>query len=58
MFKNFTITDRMGLRLQFDFFNVFNTPGNTPTPTNAGFAQTWQSAQAPRTLQISGRFYW
>jgi len=58
VFKSFPVTERVRLRVQFDFFNVFNTPGNTPTPTNAGFAQTWQSAQAPRTLQLSGRLYW
>jgi hypothetical protein len=58
MFKSFSITEKAKLRIQFDFFNVFNTPGNTHSPGNDGFAQTWQSANGPRTLQFSGRFSW
>jgi hypothetical protein len=60
MFKNFPVTERVNFRLQFDFFNVFNAPGFTSQPgsENTGFAQAWQSFNAPRTLQLSGRLSW
>jgi hypothetical protein len=59
IFKSFSITERARLRVQADFFNVFNTPGNNPVPAdNTGFQSTWQSYQDARTLQLSARFSW
>jgi hypothetical protein len=56
--KNFPFRERFNFRVQADFFNVFNAPGNTPTPANDGIAQAWQNANSPRVMQLSARFTW
>jgi hypothetical protein len=58
MFKSFSFTERVKLRLQFDFFNVLNVAGYSASPGTNGIAQSWQSANDPRTLQVSGRLSW
>jgi hypothetical protein len=58
LFKNFKFGERMGLKIQADFFNVFNTPGNEYTPANDGIAHTDYSYQSPRQLQLTARFSW
>jgi len=58
IFKNFSIKERLTLRLQFDFFNVFNTPGNDPTTGDEGIGYTYYNQNSPRTMQISARFHW
>lgn len=58
LYKSFSIKEGVKLRLQVDFFNVTNTPGNTPTPGTDGFAQTYASYNSPRTTQLSGRLTW
>jgi hypothetical protein len=54
--KNVAITERMKLRLQFDFFNVFNVAGNAFAAGNDGIVPTWTNQNTPRTMQISARF--
>jgi hypothetical protein len=46
------------LRLQFDFFNVFNVPGNSFSTGDDGLALTYTNQNSPRTMQISGRLSW
>ena len=61
MFKSFTLKERMKLRVQFDFFNVFNIAGNSPTPIdNTGVAlnNTNANPSGPRVMQLSGRVTW
>jgi hypothetical protein len=58
MFKSFNIKERAKLRLQFDFFNVFNVPGNSPSAGADGLVSTYSGANSPRTMQISARLTW
>jgi len=58
MFKSFTIKERMKFRLQFDFFNVFNVPGNSPSAGGDGIVSTFSNLNAPRTMQASARLTW
>jgi len=56
--KNFAIKERLRLRMQFDFFNVFNTPGNNFAAGADGIVATWTNQNTPRTMQISARLTW
>jgi hypothetical protein len=58
LFKNIQITERVGLRFQVDFFNVFNHPGNPNTVGADGFENTTASGNQPRDLQLSLRLHW
>ena len=46
------------MKIQADFFNVFNTPGNEFVPGNDGIALTNYSMNDPRQLQLTARFSW
>jgi hypothetical protein len=56
--KNFTIRERVNLRFQADFFNVFNTPGNPFAAGSDGIVGTWTNFNTPRVMQLSGRLTW
>jgi hypothetical protein len=56
--KNFNIGERVNLRFQADFFNVFNTPGNPANPGNDGVVGAWTNANTARVVQLSGRLAW
>jgi hypothetical protein len=56
--KNIPIKERMNFRLQCDFFNVLNHPGNPNSVGTTGILSTQSSGNSPRTLQLSGRFSW
>ena len=58
MFKNISIKERLRLRLQFDFFNVFNMPGNSPNAGGDGVVSTFSNYNSPRTMQASARLTW
>ena len=58
MFKSVSIKERVRLRLQFDFFNVFNIPGNSPSAGGDGIVSTYTSYNTPRTMQVSARLTW
>ena len=61
MFKSFNIRERAKLRVQFDFFNVFNVPGNSPTPvddTGVAWTNTNANPSGPRVMQLSARLSW
>jgi hypothetical protein len=58
IFKTFAIKEKVRLRLQFDFFNVFNVPGNSFSTGDDGIAFTYTNQNNPRTMQISGRLSW
>ena len=61
MFKTFKIKERANLRMQFDFFNVFNIAGNNPTPidnTGVILKNTNANPSGPRVMQLSMRLTW
>ncbi len=67
LFKSFSFKDRMKLKVEADFFNVFNTPGNEYAPNNpntsalgdaTGIVLKNYSMNGPRTVQLSARFTW
>ena len=58
LFKVIPINERFKLRLNMDFFNVFNMPG-TPMPNaSTGIISLQNSDNAPRTLQWTMRLNW
>ena len=59
MFKNVSIKERLHFRLQADFFNVLNHPGNPNSFIGAtGILNVQSSGNGPRTIQLSGRLSW
>jgi hypothetical protein len=61
MFKSFNIKERAKLRVQFDFFNVLNVAGNSPTPidnTGVALQTTNANPSGPRVMQLSMRLTW
>jgi hypothetical protein len=56
LFKSVHLTEKVLLRINADFLNnVFNMPG-TPNPNGTtGLISMQQSANSPRTLQLTGR---
>jgi len=58
MFKNLSFKERLNLRVQFDFFNVFNHPGDSPSAGSNGIVTTDTNANSPRVVQLSARFTW
>jgi hypothetical protein len=58
LFKVFPITERVRARLNADFFNVLNHPGNPNSVDSYGMEQTRSSGNSPRTLQLSLRVIW
>ena len=58
LYKSVPITERVGMRIGLDAFNVFNQPGNgLPDPTT-GIQSLRTSAQGARTLQYTARLSW
>ncbi len=59
LFKSIAIRERLRFRLQADFFNVLNHPGNPNSFIgNTGILNVQSSGVSPRTLQLSGRLTW
>jgi len=56
--KNVRIAERLELRLNIDFFNVFNSPGNNSNVGSDGILKTNTSANAARTAQLGARLTW
>jgi hypothetical protein len=57
LFKAFSLTERVKLRLNADFFQVLNNPGLT-TPGGGGILSTQNSSNSPRNLQLTLRLTW
>jgi hypothetical protein len=55
LFKVVSIRERYKLRINADFFNVFNHPGNPNSVASDGMETTRSSGNSPRTLQLSLR---
>jgi hypothetical protein len=57
MFKSINVTERIRLRFEANFFNVFNAQGlNQPTASGISSLQT--SARSPRQIQLTLRLYY
>jgi hypothetical protein len=57
-FKSIPINERFNLRLNADFFNVLNAPGNPNSIGSTGMLATRNSGNAPRQLQLTLRLTW
>jgi hypothetical protein len=55
LFKVIPINERIHIRFNADFFNVFNHPGNPNTVNADGMEVIRSSGNSPRTLQLSLR---
>jgi hypothetical protein len=58
LFKSIPITERVSLRINADFFNVLNHPGNPTGVSAEGILSTRTSARAARELQLTARLTW
>lgn len=58
MFKSIPITERFSARLNVDFFNVLNHPGNPRGVASTGMLATRNSGGGARTLQLTMRLTW
>jgi hypothetical protein len=61
LFKAIPISERFSMRLNVDFFNVLNHPGNgtsSSNPGTTGILSTRNSGNTPRTLQLTLRVTW
>ncbi|MGE5646719.1 MAG: carboxypeptidase regulatory-like domain-containing protein [Acidobacteriota bacterium] len=59
LFKSFNMgTERVKLRVQLDFFNVLNVPGNPWGAGADGIVSTYSGANTPRMMQASARLSW
>ena len=56
VFKNFSINERMRLRLTADFFNVLNHPNDRDPDGTTGLQDLSLSNNEPRIIQLSARF--
>jgi hypothetical protein len=57
LFKRVAITERVHMRFNADFFNVFNRPG-TPNAGSNGILSMRSSALTPRQVQLTLRLLW
>jgi hypothetical protein len=55
IFKNISVTERVKLRFNADFFAVLNNPGIGQPSNASGIISLQNSANAPRELQLSLR---
>jgi hypothetical protein len=58
LFKTIPINERFKVRLNVDFFNVLNHPGNPNTIGTTGMLATRLSGNSARTLQLTLRLSW
>jgi hypothetical protein len=58
LFKAIPITERFQARLNVDFFNVLNHPGNPNSVASTGILSTQSSGTSPRQLQLTLRLTW
>jgi hypothetical protein len=58
LFKTIPISERVLLRVNADFFNVLNNPGNPNSVASTGVLSTRSSGNSPRVLQLTARLTW
>ncbi len=57
-FKFIAITEKVNLRFNVDFFNVFNHPNNPTAIASTGILSTRNSGSGARTTQLGARLQW
>jgi hypothetical protein len=55
LFKNFSLSERLKLRLTADFFNVFNHPNDVNPNSTTGLQDLSTQTNDPRIIQFSAR---
>jgi hypothetical protein len=55
LFKQFAINERFNLRVNADFFNVFNMPGLQQANSTSGIISLQNSNNSPRNMQLTLR---
>jgi hypothetical protein len=58
LFKFIPLNERVTLRFNMDFFNVFNNPNNPTGVANTGFLSTRNSGSDARFMQLALRLTW
>jgi hypothetical protein len=58
VFKHFHFTERVGMRVTADFFNVFNHPVDLNPDATTGLQDLSRQANDPRIVQFSLRLNW
>jgi hypothetical protein len=58
LFKTIPVTERVTLRFNADFFNVFNHPGNPNSIASTGMLSTRTSGSEARQVQLTLRLNW
>lgn len=58
LFKNFALTEQVGLRFTADFFNGLNHPNDASPDTTTGLQDLTVQTNEPRTIQFSLRLSW
>ena len=58
LFKSVQLNERVNVRLNADFFNVLNAPGNPSGIASTGVLSTRSSGNAARLLQLTLRLSW
>ena len=57
-FKSVQLREGMFLRVNIDFFNLFNMPGTNLPNSTTGIILNQASVNSPRVLQLTGRLSW
>jgi hypothetical protein len=58
LFKAIPINERLVMRINADFFNVLNRPGNPNSIAGDGVLSTFNSGQGARETQVTLRLTW
>jgi len=58
LFKNFSLTERLKLRITADFFNFFNHPNDVNPNNTTGLQDLSSQTNEPRVIQFSARIQW
>ena len=58
LFKNFSFTERLKLRITADFFNFFNHPNDVNPNSTTGLQDLSTQTTEPRVIQFSARIQW
>jgi hypothetical protein len=58
LFKTIPIKERFSMRLNADFFNVLNHPGNPSGVGSTGVLSTRSSGMSARVAQLTLRLVW
>jgi hypothetical protein len=57
-FKVWSVKERVRLRFNMDFFNVFNHPNNPTAIAETGILSTRNSGSNARVMQLGLRLFW